>query len=65
MGTDIGRGRDHGIPAYVYYVQYCTGIRITCWEDLYELIEPGIVQQLRAIYKQVNIFYTFINCILM
>ena len=49
--TDIGRGRDHGIAPYIYYVQYCSGIKINSWEDLHQLIPIQTVDKLKGIYK--------------
>ena len=48
---NINRGRDHGVPAYVYYLQYCSGIQIHSWSDLNAFIPIENVQKLKSIYK--------------
>ena len=47
----INRGRDHGVPAYVHYVQYCTGIQIKSWTDLNQFIPEDYVKRMATIYK--------------
>ncbi|XP_054158735.1 peroxidase-like [Oppia nitens] len=48
---NINRGRDHGVPAYVYYLEYCTGVRVHKWSDLNKFIPAENVQKLRSLYK--------------
>ena len=47
----INRGRDHGVPAYVYYVQYCSGVVIKSWTDLNQFIPEDYVKRLATVYK--------------
>lgn len=47
----INRGRDHGVPAYIYYVKYCTGVQIKTWIDLNQFIPEDYVKSLAVIYK--------------
>lgn len=51
VSININRGRDHGVPAYIYFVEYCSGVHIECWEDLYQFIEEDFVEELKTIYK--------------
>lgn len=51
VASDILRNRDHGIPAYVHYLQYCTGIHINSWEDLNKVMCSQKVEKLREYYK--------------
>lgn len=48
---DIQRGRDHGIPGYIHFVHYCTGIEIKTWKDLYELIPMEEVAKMSLVYQ--------------
>lgn len=51
LSININRGRDHGVPAYVYHVQMCHGIVIKSWKDLERLMPPGKVKSLRKVYR--------------
>ncbi|XP_054152513.1 peroxidase-like [Oppia nitens] len=51
FSIDILRARDHGIPAYIYFVDYCTGHKITCWDDLRQYIPDNVIEKLKQVYK--------------
>ncbi|XP_054154519.1 peroxidase-like [Oppia nitens] len=51
FSIDISRARDHGIPAYIYFVDYCTGHKITHWDDLRQYIPDNLIKQLKQVYK--------------
>lgn len=52
--TNIWRGRDHGIPGYVHYVEYCFNYKVRGWKDLSIFIPPTTLNQLRKLYKVVE-----------
>ncbi|CAN7937954.1 unnamed protein product, partial [Ixodes hexagonus] len=35
FAIDIQRGRDHGVRGYADYVHYCSGLELSCFDDLY------------------------------
>ncbi|GIY63243.1 peroxidase [Caerostris darwini] len=54
---DMQRGRDHGLPAYVYLVSFCSGgqINITSFDDIPPFVmSPENVDLLRQNYKDVR-----------
>ena len=48
---NIQRGRDYGLPAYVYYLQYWSGVPIKRWNDLKQFIPQNYLSKLRKFYK--------------
>uniref|UniRef100_T1K9D9 Peroxidase n=1 Tax=Tetranychus urticae TaxID=32264 RepID=T1K9D9_TETUR len=54
MVANIMRGRDHGIPGYVNYLDYCFGYKVNDWSDLYEYIPQTQVHNLQRVYKDVR-----------
>lgn len=40
---DMQRSRDHGIAPYVYYLETCTGIRATSFDDLLEVTDKEVI----------------------
>lgn len=52
--TNIWRGRDHGIPGYVHYVEYCFNYKIRTWKDLSLFIPYYALNQLRKVYRCVE-----------
>lgn len=51
LSININRGRDHGVPAYVYHLQYCTGAEIKSWKDLERFMPVSKVKSLRKVYR--------------
>lgn len=51
LSININRGRDHGVPAYIYNLQYCTGAEIKSWKDLERFIPATKVKTLRKVYR--------------
>ena len=45
------RGRDYGLPAYVYYLDYLRGVQIKSWNDLKAFIPEKRLNKLKSIYK--------------
>lgn len=48
---DMQRGRDHGIAPYVDYLEACTGIHATTFDDLLEVIDQKVIGK-RLCYVQ-------------
>jgi len=56
FGNDLGalnvqRGRDHGLPPYYVFAEFCFGYQIKSWEDVSKFIPNHKVQLLRSIYR--------------
>ena len=51
--VDIQRGRDFGLPGYVYFLQYLTGAQIKSWTDLEEHIPRNYLTKLEHYYRSV------------
>ena len=54
--ANIARGRDHGVPGYIYFVEYCTGIELKKWEDFYKFIPEDYVRKMAIYYKYLESF---------
>lgn len=52
--TNIWRGRDHGIPGYVHYVEYCFNFKVRNWKDLATFIPPSTLSAMRKLYRMVD-----------
>lgn len=52
--TNIWRGRDHGIPGYVHYIEYCFNYKVRGWKDLAIFIPYYTLNQLKRAYKVVE-----------
>lgn len=50
---NVNRGREHGVPAYVYFLEYCTGAKVTAWGDLVRFIPEERVKELQSVYRLV------------
>ncbi|KAH7644887.1 heme peroxidase-like protein [Dermatophagoides farinae] len=48
---NIQRGREHGIPGYVYYLDFCFGYKVQQWNDLVTFIPKKHVKKIRQFYK--------------
>lgn len=53
VGLNVMRGRDHGIPGYIYFLDYCFGYKAKEWSDLEKYIPAGELRKLRDIYRLV------------
>ena len=52
--TNIWRGRDHALPGYVHYVEYCFNHKVRGWRDLAMFIPPTTLNQMRRLYRVVE-----------
>lgn len=48
---NTNRGREHGVPAYVYYLEYCTGHQIKSWHDLARFMPENKIAELQSVYR--------------
>lgn len=48
---NIARGRDHGIPGYVHYLDYCFSYKVKDWSDLTKYIPERQIYRLQQYYK--------------
>jgi len=51
---NIQRGRDHGIPGYNTYRQWCGLRKATNFEDLVDIEDENVKQKFRKLYKHVD-----------
>jgi len=51
VAINIQRGRDHGIPGYIRYVEICLGKKILDWADLNPVLGQETVTRLKAVYS--------------
>lgn len=45
------RGRDHGIPSYINYLDYCFSYKARSWDDLLKYIPSRQVARMQQIYR--------------
>ena len=51
VATNTLRGRDLGIPGYVYFLKGCFGVDVRRWADLERYIPREVVERLQEIYE--------------
>ncbi|XP_049543970.1 peroxidase-like [Anopheles darlingi] len=51
---DIQRARDHGLPGYNDFVQYCFNTRANTWADYNQALVPEAIELLSIYYRSVN-----------
>jgi peroxidase len=51
LATNLNRGRDHGIPPYTKYLEYCLGRNATRFNDIRDLITVGRLVTLSSVYE--------------
>ncbi|XP_022256996.1 peroxidase-like protein 3 [Limulus polyphemus] len=54
LATDIQRGRDHGLPGYVKWREWCKLKPVTNIEELYSEMLYGAVEKLQMIYRHIE-----------
>ena len=62
--TNINRGRDHGIPSYVKYREYCGLPPITNFDGLNNTIKAGdttTINQLKSVYEYISLCLNFVS----
>lgn len=47
---DMQRSRDHGIAPYIYYLETCTGLHVTTFDDLLEVTNKEVIGYLGLSY---------------
>merc|ERR1719427_2156193 len=61
IALNIQRGRDHGIPGYVKYLENCTNTRIQDWDDLVNFMESDNIDKLQKIYQNIEDIDIFVG----
>ncbi len=51
---DIQRQRDHGMPGYIYYLNYFHNVEVHDWDDLLKFIDADDIEKLKEHYKCVE-----------
>jgi peroxidase len=51
IAFNIQRGRDHGLPAYHVYLDFCFGVKAYGWQDLARFIPSQQLNVLRSLYR--------------
>ncbi|CAH1985444.1 unnamed protein product [Acanthoscelides obtectus] len=54
VSLNIQRGRDHGLPGYVFWREYCGFKRLADFEDLRQFMNEDVLVNIKAIYRQVE-----------
>lgn len=54
VALNIQRGRDHGLPTYPYWREYCGFARVTTFEDLQNVFDGESLKIISSIYKSVE-----------
>jgi peroxidase len=54
VSLNIQRGRDHGLPAYPEWREYCGGNKPKTFEELEPIMDSETVERLRAMYDSVD-----------
>ena len=54
IAINMQRGRDHGLPGYVFYREICGVGKVNDFEDLASNISPSQIQNLKRAYKKVR-----------
>lgn len=54
ISTNIHRLRDHGLPGYTVYIEFCFGEKIRSWYDLKKYIPAETLARLQKIYPDVR-----------
>ncbi|XP_077300740.1 peroxidasin homolog cardinal [Arctopsyche grandis] len=54
VSLNIQRGRDHGLPSYPAWREYCGFQRPTSFEDLNGVIDPASLYRISSIYKSID-----------
>lgn len=51
---DIQKGRDHGLPSYLEYINRCLNIKINSWDDLRNIVNEDDLDRMRTVYASVR-----------
>ncbi|XP_061391453.1 peroxidase [Musca vetustissima] len=51
LAFDIQRGRDHGLQPYYKYLEVCTNVKISKWDDLKQFIAAEDIEKLKKVYQ--------------
>jgi len=51
FAMNIQRGREHGLPAYNQFREFCGLSRAGAWNEYSDHINASIIQKFQAVYK--------------
>jgi len=51
VSVSLMRGRDHGLPGYVHYLNYCFGYKVKDWNDLETFMPKEQIVEMKKIYR--------------
>jgi peroxidase len=54
VSINLQRGRDHGIPGYTTFRQFCNLTQITTWQEMKKAIPADVVDIFQSLYKFVD-----------
>ena len=61
VAMNIQRGRDHGVPGYIKYLNICTQNNPTNWSDLNTVMDLQHIQKLKKVYKNIEDIDLFVG----
>ncbi|XP_052128834.1 peroxidase-like [Frankliniella occidentalis] len=64
ISTDIYRGRDHGLPTYNDYREFCGLRRATDWEDFSDTISQKDIKVLQSLYASHDDVDSYVGAVL-
>lgn len=54
VSININRGRDHGIPAYVKFREFCRLPLVKSWQDMRQYVDNDVVEIFQQFYRHVE-----------
>lgn len=54
VSLNIQRGRDHGLPSYTKWREFCSLSPVKSYEDLKDFMDDDSIQAIKALYKLVQ-----------
>merc|ERR1739837_58480 len=54
VALNIQRGRDHGLPGYIKYLEICGQTKIKTWNDLTKFMTDQNIIKLQKIYQDIE-----------
>jgi len=61
VALNIQRGRDHGIPGYIKYLEICGQTKIKKWNDLSKFMRSENIAKLQRLYQDVEDIDLFVG----
>lgn len=51
---NLQRAREHGVPPYVNFFQFCSGVNLTSFDSLKPYVDNNVVEAYKTLYKDVR-----------